>query len=319
MHYFLKYFYLGFIPLNYCFATVTYEMCFLPEKIGTFASCEREDSLADDSVQQDRVPDLFCEDILPCNFRVIRVDTNQKRLCEVRIRGDWYQCILCPKEWKNKGSKKTQSSLSGRLQKKCSKASDCRKFFFYNLSSPKPLSSPFLQPAGWGQTTVTVLGHGFEQGDIVKFSNSNSSSQNPGLFFKVAIVVDANNFKIDLDSSNFPCTFDDLYVQKLFVPACWTPRMKTIVGIEQGPYTRIKTSTNHGLNVGQFVELSIPKAFGAQKLDKMRGKIIRVETDNTFVLKIDSSAVTDFSFSLSDGALSSFPVVKVTRTEVYSR
>jgi hypothetical protein len=319
MHYFLKYFYLGFIPLNYTFATVGYEMFFSLEKISTFANCEMGDSPSDSALQHEEVADLFCEDIRPSNFRVIQVDSNQKRLCEVRIRSDWYRCILCPKEPKKGSSKKTQSCPPGRLQKKCSKGSDRRKFYFYHLSSPKPLSSPFFQPAGWGQSTVTVLAHGFEEGDIVMFSNSSSFNQIGGLYFKIAKVVDANNFKIDLDSLDYPNPISATNVQKLFVPASWTPKNKTIVGIEMGPTTKIKTSTNHGLHIGQYVELSIPKAFGAQKLDGVRGRVSGIGAKNSFELKIDSSTATDFSFSLNADTSADFPAVKPARTRFYSQ
>ncbi len=175
-----------------------------------------------------------------------------------------------------------------------------------NFAAQKSMSAPFSASAGFGQTTITVLNHGYVAGDIIKITNTTSMRQIGGMFFQVAIVVDANNFKINLDSSGFASQATAGVCQKLIVPQLFEPRQRFIVAITLGATTTIKTSVDHGYSVGQLVTLQVPSDFGSVQLNGLRGRISSVPADDEFVVDIDSSAATAFAFPASGAVPFSF-------------
>lgn len=179
-----------------------------------------------------------------------------------------------------------------------------------SFAAQKSMSAPFSASAGFGQTTITVLNHGYVAGDIIKITNTTSMRQIGGMFFQVAIVVDANNFKINLDSSGFASQATAGVCQKLIVPQLWQPRQKFIVGITLGATTTIKTSVDHGYSVGQLVTLQVPSDFGSVQLNGLRGRISSVPAADEFVVDIDSSAATAFAFPASGAVPFSFAQVE---------
>jgi len=179
-----------------------------------------------------------------------------------------------------------------------------------SFAAQKNMSNPFSASAGFGQTTITVLNHGYVAGDIIKITNTTSMRQIAGMFFQVAIVVDANNFKINLDSSGFASQATAGVCQKLIVPQLWQPRQKFIVGITLGATTTIKTSVDHGYSVGQLVTLQVPSDFGSVQLNGLRGRISSVPAADEFVVDIDSSAATAFAFPVSGAVPFSFAQVE---------
>jgi hypothetical protein len=179
-----------------------------------------------------------------------------------------------------------------------------------SFAAQKSMSAPFSASAGFGQTTITVLNHGYVAGDIIKITNTTSMRQIAGMFFQVAIVVDGNNFKINLDSSGFASQATAGVCQKLIVPQLWQPRQKFIVGITLGATTTIKTSVDHGYSVGQLVTLQVPSDFGSVQLNGLRGRISSVPAANEFVVDIDSSAATAFAFPASGAVPFSFAQVE---------
>jgi len=156
---------------------------------------------------------------------------------------------------------------------------------------------------------VSIVGHGFQNGDIVKIYGTTDMRQIAGMFFKVSAAA-ANTFEIGLSAGSFAAPATAVKARKLQVPQLFEPRQKFIKAIGLGASTTITTSVDHGYSVGQEVSLQVPAAFGTVQLNGLSGRISSVPAVDQFVVDINSSAATAFAFPTSGSVPFSFAMVE---------
>jgi len=168
-------------------------------------------------------------------------------------------------------------------------------------------------------TSFQVTGHGYAIGDVVLFeglfqSATTGMPQMNGIPFTVITVTDANNFIVNWNSNNAAYTNlsaspASAKVKKILYPYLYFPGTTVISAITTGTTTTIDTTDAHNFVVGQEVAFRIPSAWGTVELNTLPntltpgapvyGYVIAVTDFNTFVVNIDSTAMTAFTTNVA--------------------
>lgn len=156
------------------------------------------------------------------------------------------------------------------------------------------------------QAVVTMAGHPFVAGDVVRLYGTTGMRQIGGMLFQIVSVVAGVSFVIDLDSSGFAAPATAVKARKLLVPQLFSPRSKFIIALTLGASTVVKTSVDHGYGVGEYITLAVPVAFGPSQLQFKSGKILSIVSASEFEIDIDSSASAAFAFPTSGSVPFSF-------------
>lgn len=144
---------------------------------------------------------------------------------------------------------------------------------------------------------VTVAGHGYGTGDIVRVYSTAGAEQLGGYDFHVT------NTGVN--------TFTLTYMQAIGVAGVlgtcrrikfnpiYYPRNRMITNITQAASAVVTFSVPHGYTVGQQIRFSVPTAFGMVELDGQVGTITAINTGtNTVTVNISTLAYTAFAFPL---------------------
>lgn len=153
---------------------------------------------------------------------------------------------------------------------------------------------------------VTINGHGLSTGDIVRLYGTTGMRQIAGQLFQVT-KTGANTFTIDLDTSGFANVATAVKARKLLVPQLIEPRSHYIVALGLGASTTVTTSVDHGYQVGEYITLFVPAAFGSSAISGKSGRVSAVSSASQFVVDIDSSAASAFAYPASGSLPFSFP------------
>lgn len=156
------------------------------------------------------------------------------------------------------------------------------------------------------QAVVTMAGHPFIAGDVVRLYGTTGMRQIGGMLFQIVSVVAGVSFVIDLDSSGFAAPATAVKARKLLVPELFSPRSRFITALTLGASTSVVTSVDHGYGVGEYITLAIPAAFGTSEINGLSGKVLSITSANEFVVEIDSAAASAFAFPASASVPFSF-------------
>ena len=179
-------------------------------------------------------------------------------------------------------------------------------------------------------TTITVSGagipdHGLQTGDTVVFGGLNQTAttgmaQINDIPF-VITRVSATQFTIFWDTSgstyaafNTATSTGNIgFYKKVLFPQLYLPQQTYIAAITLGATTTIKTTQQHGLEVGQEVAFRIPNIWGTTQLNSLPnltipgspvyGYVVSVTDFQTFVVNINSSSYTAFNTNFSGGSV----------------
>lgn len=142
---------------------------------------------------------------------------------------------------------------------------------------------------------VTITGHGYATGDIVRIYNNTVMDQLGGLEWSIT-VIDANTFSIPINTNVANFTAEtSASAQKLFKLSDFYPQKAYITGITAANPAVITTSTAHGYVAGQKIRVKCPSVFGMTQIDGLLATVASVTT-TTITTDIDSSSFTAFGW-----------------------
>ncbi len=149
---------------------------------------------------------------------------------------------------------------------------------------------------------VTAAGHGFATGDVVLITGVAGMAQINTLQFQIT-VTGANTFQLNgLNSSGFAAAGTGGVVRRVLYPRAWEPVALTPIAITQAVQAVVTTSIDHGYQVGQMVQLSVPSDFGMVQADGAIADVVAV-TANTMTLNLNSAGFSAFAFPASGSPL----------------
>lgn len=174
---------------------------------------------------------------------------------------------------------------------------------------------PYLGPvvAGTGVTSanpgvITITpNNAFSSGSLVQFPTATGAAQLT-LFPWIVNQVTANTYNLGVtgnlfNTSIFPAA-TAITAQQLFYPNAFNPTIGYITGISLGNTTTISTSYPLNLQINNTVTLIIPSPWGSTSLNGLFGKVTQVINPLQFVLNINSSSASQFTFPTNAQALS---------------
>ncbi len=149
---------------------------------------------------------------------------------------------------------------------------------------------------------VTAVAHGYATGDVVLLTGIAGMGQINTLQFQIT-VTGANTFQLNgLNSSGFAAAGSGGVVRRVLYPRAWEPVALTPIAITQAAQAVVTTSIDHGYQVGQMVQLSVPSDFGMVQADGAIADVVAVSA-NTMTLDLNSAAFTAFAFPASGSPL----------------
>jgi hypothetical protein len=145
---------------------------------------------------------------------------------------------------------------------------------------------------------VTITAHGFSTGDVVILEGTTGMLQVSGIPFSIT-VTGANTFTIPVNSAGFAAAATAASAKKLLFPYVFTPYISDITALTLGSSTTVSTAIPHGLSVGNTVRLMVPAPWGSTQISGQQGMVTSVPSATSFVVTINSSAASAFSFPTS--------------------
>ncbi len=112
-------------------------------------------------------------------------------------------------------------------------------------------------------------------------------------------------------AAGFAAAATNVVAQQLLFPTAFTPYISYIVGLTTGATTTVVTSAPNGVSVGDTVRLVVPAPWGTTQVSGQQGLVLAVTDAWTFVVGINSSAASAFTFPTTAQAAAgvSFPQV----------
>lgn len=151
-------------------------------------------------------------------------------------------------------------------------------------------------------TTASIAGSGvaLQTGDVVRLSQTAGAidaNNLLGIDFQVTVNNDTH-FTITNALEQAPgAGGTNGFWRKVTVGNTFYPELRYIVDIATGATTNVRTSVDHGYQIGQLVTFNIPSTLnGTTQLNQLSGAIISVPSEDVFVVDIDSSSFTPFVF-----------------------
>ena len=119
-----------------------------------------------------------------------------------------------------------------------------------------------------------------------------------GIDWSVDAVNAGVSFTIPTDAlANAPgLTTGTLHYRIVNYPPLFYPRRFILINVSKAANAVITTNIPHGYKVGQLVRFSVPAVSGMIQLDGLTGSIVSITSPTIFVVNIDSSAFTTFTF-----------------------
>ncbi len=145
--------------------------------------------------------------------------------------------------------------------------------------------------------TITPA-NAFETGDVVLLEAG------PGVTSKQMLGIPWSVTSTGANTYNLGNAFDSsalsaagpIVAKKVLYPGVFTPYLSYIVALTLGASTTVETSYPHGLSAGQTVRLVVPGPWGSTQLSGQQGVITSVVDAWTFVVAINSSSASAFTF-----------------------
>ena len=198
-------------------------------------------------------------------------------------------------------------------------------FTLYDPSNPNitpSLSAPVATTAVTNATrpvVSTANTAGLSVGSIVRLSN-NAQLDNDGPDFVVGAVTANTNFTLLTASNplaNVPGAVGGAtgFYRIVLQDFLFYPRRRFVVNITQAVNPTVSTSVPHGMVAGQAVRFNIPAVSGMVQLNAttannyLYGTILTVVDDYNFIIDIDTTAMTAFSWPTVAQQPSSYPLV----------
>jgi hypothetical protein len=197
-------------------------------------------------------------------------------------------------------------------------------FTLYDPSSPQNpvLSNPVATTAVTNATrpvVSTASTAGVSVGSIVRLSN-NAQLDNDGPDFVVGAVTLNTSFTLLTATNplaNVPGAIGggSGFYRIVNRDSLFYPRKRFIVNITQAINPTVSTSVPHGMTAGQAVRLNIPAVSGMVQLNSTAennyryASILAVLDDYNFVIDIDTSAFTAFTWPTVAQQPSSYPIM----------
>lgn len=144
---------------------------------------------------------------------------------------------------------------------------------------------------------VTIVGHGYQTGDVVLLTQTTGMLQIAGIPYTIT-VTGANTFTIPVDSSGFAAAATSVTAKQVLYPEIWIPFAVQITNITQAASAVITTAMDHGFVVGQVVTIQLPELFGMVEIDGLQANVTAI-TANTITVDINSTGFTAFAYPTS--------------------
>lgn len=147
---------------------------------------------------------------------------------------------------------------------------------------------------------VTINGHGYSNGDVVRLYNTTGMLQIAGMEFTINNVM-ANTFDLPyLPAVGFAAPATAVTARRLPFQPLYQPRRRFITSITQAASAVVTLSVDHGYVVGDLLRFNVPSEFGMTQIDGLIGEVTAINTTtNTVTVNINSSAFTAFAFPTS--------------------
>lgn len=163
---------------------------------------------------------------------------------------------------------------------------------------------------------TTASTAGLYVGSVVRMSNTAQTDVN-GIDMVVGAVSVGANFTLLTASNplaNVPGAIGGAGFYRIInVDSLFYPRHRYVVKITQAVNAQVSTSVAHGLTAGQAIRFSIPDVSGMIQLNPLPGNnyllanIVSVVDDYNFLIDVDTSAFTPFTWPTIAQQPSSFP------------
>ncbi len=197
-------------------------------------------------------------------------------------------------------------------------------FTLYDPSNPNitpQLSAPVAITAASNATRPIILTAntaGLSVGSVVRLSNS-TQKDDMGPEFVVGAVTAGVSFTL-LTATNPLANVPGLvggagFYRIVLRDELFYPRKRFVVNITQAVQPTVSTSVPHGMTAGQAVRLVIPAVSGMVQLNATAqnnyqyASILSVTDDYNFVIDIDTSAMTAFSWPTVAQQPSGYPIM----------
>jgi hypothetical protein len=147
---------------------------------------------------------------------------------------------------------------------------------------------------------ATAAGHGFSNGDVIQLTGTTAMLQVASFYYTIENVM-TNTFDLSFLSTNgFAAAATALIARKVKFPDLFTPRQNFITAITAANPMVVTCSFAHTYQVGEFLSLRIPSAWGMQEANGLKGKVTAISTaNNTVTLDINSTGFSAFVFPTS--------------------
>jgi hypothetical protein len=198
-------------------------------------------------------------------------------------------------------------------------------FTLYDPSNPNitpQLSAPIATTAVTNATrpvVSTTNTTGLSVGSIVRLSNNNQTD-NTGPDFVVGAVSAGSSFTLLTASNplaNVPGSTGGStgFYRIVSQDFLFYPRKRFIVNITQAVNPQVSTSVPHGMTAGQAIRFNIPAVSGMIQLNPttannyLYGTILSVVDDYNFIIDIDTTSFTAFSWPTVAQQPSQYPIM----------
>lgn len=183
-----------------------------------------------------------------------------------------------------------------------------------------PLFGNLVAATGISNATKPVVSTATTTGlvadsSIVRLSIQSGDTALANAIAGIDLSVDAVNagvsFTVPTDAlaNTLGITTGTLHYRVVNYSPLFYPRRFTIINITQATQAVVTTSIPHNYTVGQLVRFSIPSVSGMVQLDQQTGTIVSITSPTIFVVNIDTSAYTAFTFPTVAQQPSLFPQV----------
>ncbi len=192
-------------------------------------------------------------------------------------------------------------------------------FVLYDPSQPE--LGPAIAITGSTNATQPVISTGSTAGlvsgsSVVRLSGITAQQDLGGIDFIVDTVVANTSFRIQNALATAPgAAGTNGFWRLVKFPSLFYPRRRIIAAISQAANASVRTTVPHGYTVGQELRFNIPPVSGMVQLNPsplnnyLSAVVVSVTDANNFVINIDTSAFSAFTFPTAAQMPSTFPEV----------
>ena len=96
--------------------------------------------------------------------------------------------------------------------------------------------------------------------------------------------------------------------------ADYIPKRREVSAVSNAAQAEVTTTEDHGYEIGKFVRLHIPSAYG-MALDSVKAKILTIPTTTTFTVDVDTTNLSSYSTPAYPPGFTQSHVVPITGVE----